>query len=382
MSARDFASILLASAGIKINGTRSWDMKVHNERVFQMVLAQGTLGLGEAYQLGYWDCDDLKGFFTRLMCSGAGKGLPRSLNVAWMALKAKLQNRQDMRRATDTVKVHYDLPPSFFQMMYADSRITGSCAYWKHAYDLNQAQEDKHDLVCRKLGLVPNSEQSSDSAPLIGDIGCGWSAWMSYAATHYEARCVGVSISKEQIEYGQKRYADLPIKPMLLDYRKFDTKVDHLVSMGMFEHVGHKNYREYFEIANRVLNPNGLFVLHTIWADKPEPHIDPWLDKYIFPNGVIPTIGQITTATHGLFTVLDVHNFGPYYTKTLEAWSEALWSNKDAVVSEFGMHLYRTQQYYLLQCAAGFDTGLLSVGQLVLAPVNTRAKRSVYEAVR
>jgi cyclopropane-fatty-acyl-phospholipid synthase len=374
MDPKTLAEGLLEKADIRIHGERPWDMQVKNERVFRRVMGHQSLGLGEAYQDGDWECDDLSGFFCRILSSNISKELPVSLDLATTALKARLQNRQSPALVKQAAEVHYDLPAAFFKRMYADSRITGSCGYWKDATTLEEAQVAKLDLVSDKAYLEPGQ--------LVWDIGCGWGAWMSRAAETRGVRCVGVTISKEQAAYGSERYAHLPIEFRVEDYRAFRGKVDRIVSMGMFEHVGHKNYREYFECARRAIHDDGLFVLHTIWADKPESHIDPWLDKYIFPNGVIPTIGQIATATHGLFKVLDVHNFGPYYDLTLMAWSKALEEHKAWVVAELGETMYRTQQYYLLQCAGGFRAGIISVGQLVLTPVAPHGSQGVYHAVR
>lgn len=374
MNPKTVAESLLMKADIRINGDRPWDMQVRNERVFRRIVGHQSLGLGEAYQEGDWECDDLSGFFYRILKTHLAKDLPVSPDLVMTALKARLQNRQSIGLAKQAADVHYDLPPSFFERMYADSRITGSCAYWKNASNLEEAQTAKLDLISDKAYLEPGH--------LVWDIGCGWGAWMSRAAETRGVRCVGVTISKEQAGYGAKRYANLPVELRVQDYREFRGTVDRIVSMGMFEHVGDKNYREYFECARRALRPDGLFVLHTIWADKPEPHIDPWLNKYIFPNGVIPTIGQITTATHGLFKVLDVHEFGQYYDRTLMAWSQALAENKEWVVANFGEMLYRTQQYYLLQCAGGFRTRRLSVGQLVLTPAGPDGYKQEYHAVR
>jgi cyclopropane-fatty-acyl-phospholipid synthase len=195
---------------------------------------------------------------------------------------------------------------------------------------------------------------------------------MGFAAERYDARCVGVTISREQVAYGRRRYADLPVEFQLKDYRDFVGKADHVVSMGMFEHVGPKNYRRYFEAARRTLAEDGLFLLHTIWANERHAAIEPWLDKYIFPNGVLPTVGQIASAVEGLFVIEDVENFGADYDRTLMAWRAKFQSNRTAVASKYGERFCRMWDYYLLCCAGGFRSRRISVGQFVLSPAGVR----------
>jgi cyclopropane-fatty-acyl-phospholipid synthase len=172
----------------------------------------------------------------------------------------------------------------------------------------------------------------------------------------------------------------MTVQPNLKDYRDYAGPIaKHVVSMGMFEHVGAKNYRTYFECARRALDRDGLFLLHTIWENQRHPTIDPWQDKYIFPNGDLPSIGEITTAVEGLFVVEDVHNFGVYYERTLMAWNEKFQSNRAAMAQKHGERFCRMWEYYLLQNAGAFRSRHISVGQFVLSP---RGVRGGYEAVR
>jgi len=267
--------------------------------------------------------------------------------------------------------VHYDLPIDIFEATF-DGRLTGSCGYWKSACTLDDAQDAKLDLVCRKIGLR--------SGETVLDIGCGWGAFMGYAAERYGADCMGVTISPEQVKYARQRYAGMRVEPLLKDYRDYDgPAAKHVVSMGMFEHVGTKNYRAYFECAHRSLDPDGIFLLHTIWENERYPTIDPWQDKYIFPNGDLPSVGEITTAVEGLFVIEDVHNFGPYYDTTLMAWNEKFQSNRVAIAQKHGERFCRMWEYYLLQNAGAFRSRHISVGQFVLSP---KGVRGGYEAIR
>jgi cyclopropane-fatty-acyl-phospholipid synthase len=341
--------------------------------MFDRVLAQGSLGLGEAYMDGMWDCRALDQFFHKALNARLDKQVKLSPNLALLIIRSKIQNLQDKSRVWQVGKVHYDLPYKVFESTF-DKRLTGSCGYWATASDLDSAQEAKLDLICRKIGL-----KRGDKHLRIWDIGCGWGAFMGFAAEKYGVSCVGVTISAEQQKYAMERYKHLPIESRLLDYREFNEKADHIVSMGMFEHVGHKNYRAYFETARRSIKDGGLFVLHTIWANTRASHIDPWLDKYIFPNGVLPTVGQIAEAVEGLFVIEDVHNFGADYDKTLMAWNAKFQEHRKALAAELGERFCRMWEYYLLCCAGGFRSRGISVGQFVLSP---RGVDGVYRAVR
>jgi cyclopropane-fatty-acyl-phospholipid synthase len=376
MNSQSVVQDLLSLAQVEINGKNPWDIKVHNEALYGRVMANGSLGLGEAYMDGWFTCERLDEFFARVVRARLSKRLPLSMNFALLVAKSKLQNRQNRQRAREVAKIHYDLPAEVFEATF-DRRLTGSCGYWKEAQNLDESQDGKLDLICRKVGLR--------SGERVLDIGCGWGAFMGFAAERYGARCTGVTISKEQVEYGRKRYAGLPVEPRLEDYRDCtDGPFDHIVSMGMFEHVGPKNYRAYFETARRLLREDGLFLLHTIWSNEPSA-LDPWIDKYIFPNGALPTVGQIGTAVHGLFVVEDVHNFGPDYDKTLMAWNEKFQSNRAAVSALMsrkghdGERFCRMWEYYLLCCAGGFRSREISVGQFVLSP---RGVKGGYQTVR
>lgn len=356
---------LLSRAQIEVNGPNPWDVKVHDEAVYARVLANGSLALGEAYMDGAFSCDRLDEFFNRVVRARLSERLPLSVNLALLIAKSKLQNRQSRQRARQVAEVHYDLPVEVFEATF-DARLTGSCGYWREATTLDEAQNHKLDLVCRKIGLQAGQR--------VFDIGCGWGAFMGYAAERYGADCTGVTVSAEQVAYGRRRYAGAAVTFKLQDYREVDDgPFDHLASMGMFEHVGPKNYRVYFEAARRLMREDGLFLLHTIWSNAPSP-LDPWIDRYIFPNGALPTVGQIGTAVHGLFVVEDVHNFGPDYDRTLTAWNAKFQSNRADVAALMsakgrdGERFCRMWEYYLLGCAGSFRSREISVGQFVLSP--------------
>ena len=353
---------LLAAAGIRRNGPDPWDMQVRDERVFTRILAHGSLGLGESFMDGDWDCADLGEFFHRILRSGVQKRAPRNLKLLAEQLRARWLNLQTPRRAFIPAQVHYDLGNDLFECTF-DKRLTGSCGYWREAKDLDSAQEAKHDLICRKLALT--------AGQLVFDIGCGWGAFMKFAAERYGVSCSGVTVSREQIKWGEERSQGLPVRFLLSDYRKLPADAqgpyDRLVSMGMFEHVGNKNYPHYFAVAHRLLKDDGLFLLHTIGSNDSTYAIDPWLNKYIFPNAVLPSISQIGDALERNWVVEDWHNFGADYDKTLVAWFQKFDANWSRISARYGERFYRLWKYYLLSCAGGFRARVIQLWQLVLS---------------
>lgn len=354
---------LLDKAAIRVNGSNPWDMQIRAAGVPERAFSQGNLGLGEAYMDGAWDAEELDEFFSRLLGTRLTDGI-RPLRLLGYALTAKLLNRQGKKRAKKVGEVHYDLGNDFYAAML-DSRMTYTCGYWATATDLEQAQRDKLDLICRKLKLQPGMR--------VLDIGCGWGSFMAYAAQHYGVECVGVTISKEQVAWAQEHYGDnLPLEFRLQDYRDVNEKFDAIASVGMFEHVGRKNYRTYMEVAHRCLQDDGLFLLHTIGKNMRKSAPDPWIDKYIFPNGDLPSVGQIGDAVDNLFVVEDVHNFGADYDKTLMAWFrnfEKAWPRFEHLLGE---RFYRMWRYYLLSCAGAFRARDIQLWQWVLSKEGVR----------
>ena len=349
---------LLEKADIKVGGTRAWDIRFLSDGVPERVLAAGNLGLGEAYMDGHWECDRLDEFFARVLRAHLDEQIDPA-RLVFHALRARLMNRQTARRAWQVGEQHYDIGNEFYEAML-DRRMTYTCGYWSGgAKTLDEAQEHKLDMICRKLGLQPGMR--------LLDIGCGWGSLMRFAAERYGVSCVGVTISKEQAEFGAERCKGLPVEFRLKDYRELDERFDRIASVGMFEHVGPKNYRAYMEVAHRCLADDGLFLLHTIGKNRRNTAPDPWIDKYIFPNGELPTIGQIADASGGLFVTEDLHNFGADYDRTLMAWHanfEAAWPR---FAQSMGERFGRMWRYYLMSCAGAFRARDIQLWQWVLS---------------
>lgn len=368
-TAQDIARILDGS-GIKINGQNPWDIQVHNNEFFSRVLAQGSMGLGESYMEGWWDCDQIDELIARITRQDIKAKIKPNTGMFLSYLSNTLVNPQSKRRSKIVGKKHYDLGNDLFQAML-DKRMNYSCAYWRDAYTLNDAQEAKLDLICKKIEL--------QSGQRVLDIGCGWGAFAKFAAERYGARVVGVTISKQQIKLGRELTRGFPIELRYQDYRDLDEKFDHIVSIGMFEHVGVKNYREFFKIVKKCLNPNGLFLLHSIGTNISGVGTDPWISKYIFPNSMLPSAAQITKASEGKLVMEDWHNFSADYDKTLMAWHknfEEAWPNLEY---KYDRRFYRMWRFYLLACAGIFRARKNQLWQIVYS---SNGKTGGYRSIR
>jgi cyclopropane-fatty-acyl-phospholipid synthase len=349
---------VLAEAGIRIDGQGDADLQVHDGRLYARLLAQGSLGLGESYMDGWWNARSLDGFLERLMRAAVDQRV-HGLAEAGDALLARLFNLQSRRRSREVGRRHYDLGNDLYAAMLG-RRLVYSCAYWRDAADLDAAQEAKLDLVCRKLGLRPGMR--------VLDIGCGWGEALKFAAERYGVDGVGVTISGEQAGYARRLCTGLPVEIRLQDYRDLDEPFDAVFSIGMFEHVGVRNYRTYFEVVRRCLPEQGLFLLHTIGRNVSARRTDPWIARYIFPNSMLPSAAQVARASEGLFVVEDWHNFGADYDRTLQAWRtnvEAAWERLDARYDERFQRMWR---YYLAASMASFRSRRTQLWQVVMSP--------------
>jgi cyclopropane-fatty-acyl-phospholipid synthase len=353
---------LLESADVRIGGTRPWDLQVYDSHFYARVLGQGSLGLGESYMEGWWDAESLDGFLFHVLQARLEQRV-HSAGELWDALRARLLNLQSRNRAREVGERHYDLGNDLYAAMLG-RRLVYSCGYWTQADGrvldgLDAAQEAKLDLICRKLRLKPGMR--------VLDIGCGWGEALKFAAERYGVSGVGITISKEQADYARELCAGLPIEIRLQDYREVHEPFDAVLSVGMFEHVGVKNYRGYFEVAQRCLPPGGLFLLHTIGTNRSVNHTDPWISRYIFPNSMLPSTAQIAQAVEGLFVIEDWHNFGTDYDRTLQAWRdnvERAWPSLDLRYDERFRRMWR---YYLGASMATFRTRKSQLWQVVLS---------------
>jgi len=368
-----FLERLAAEAGVAFNGDRPWDIQVHEPAVYGRILRQGSLGFGEAYMDGLWDSERLDETMTRLIRVAAGERLPglAAVRAALARVEELVLNRQSRRRAFQVGERHYDIGNEIYRAML-DPTMSYSCGYWRDARSLEEAQLAKLDLICRKLELAPGER--------LLDIGCGWGGLAEHAARRYGVEVEGITISREQLVLAEERCRGLPVRIRLMDYRDLKGRYDKIVSVGMFEHVGHKNYSTFFRTAARVLADQGLMLLHTIGSSESARGTDPWIQKYIFPNGSLPSVRQLGASIEPWLVLDDWHCFGRDYDRTLQAWwqrFDAAWP--DLKGGRYDQRFYRMWKYYLHIYMGYFRCRRGQLWQLVLSKPSRRA---VYRAPR
>jgi len=383
VSVKKTAEEFFAPADIRPNGDRPWDIEVHDERFYRRVLTQGTLGFGESYMDGWWDSLQLDECVARLNKSGVRERAAMSWGTKLRIGLEMLLNEGRRSNAFTIGKRHYDIGNDLFSRMLGE-RMVYSCGYWSGnppATTLDAAQEAKLELICRKLELKAGMR--------LLDIGCGWGGLAKFAAERYGVSVVGVTVSEQQAALATERCKGLPVEILLQDYRDFAAqyslsqveglrlcsannntkpKFDRIVSIGMFEHVGYKNYRAFMDVARRCLKEDGLFLLHTIGGNVSVRTMDPWTKKYIFPVGMIPSIKQIGRATEGLFVMEDWHNFSADYDKTLMQWFSNFHRHWPEIKEKYGDRFYRMWKFYLLASAGSFRSRNAQLWQIVLSP--------------
>ena len=352
------AEQLLHEADITIGGNRPWDIRIHNDDLYERALSGGSLAFGESYMDGWWDCECLDEFFFKIFTAGLNTRVLTVVDLVHL-LKNRVVNLQKKSRAYEIGKRHYDIGNELYEAML-DKRMIYSCGYWREAKDLDDAQEAKLNLVCRKLGLAPGMR--------VLDIGCGWGGMAKFAAEHYGVEAVGITISREQAGYAQNLCRGLPVDIRLQDYRDLDESFDRVISIGMFEHVGCKNYRSFMKVVRKALKPGGLFLLQTIGRNSPARSGDPWIERYIFPNSMLPCLSQTSRAFEGLFVLEDLHNLSSDYDKTLMQWFNRFQMSWETLKEHYDERFRRMWSYYLMASAGGFRARKNQLWQFVLSP--------------
>lgn len=357
-NARSIVKNLLEQAGIEINGPHPWDLTVHNEAFYQRLLTEGPLGVGEAYMDGWWEAASIDQLIEKVSRAKLENQLALPLSFKIKILFAKLFNLQTKRKAQHVAHTHYNLGNQLFQAML-DKRMVYSCGYWKNATTLDEAQEAKLSLICKKVDLKAGEH--------VLDIGCGWGGFARYAVENFGVKVTAVTISQQQYDFAKQYCAGLPIEIYLQDYRDIKGQYDKVVSIGMFEHVGHLNYYRFMQIVDQALKPEGLFLLHTIGGNKTSFYANEWITKYIFPYGMIPSMELLSKAIQHFFVMEDWHNFGADYDKTLMAWYENFKQHWEELKPNYNKRFYRMWAYYLLSCAGGFRARDMQLWQIVLS---------------
>lgn len=333
----------------------------HKEPDKKELLTSTSLALGEAYMRGELEVDKDLYEVLDLFLGEMGKfhrdktGLKKLFHTS---MSAKNQKKQ--------ISFHYDIGNEFYRL-WLDESMSYSCAYFKNDTDtLYQAQVQKVDHILEKLHL--------EKGMTLLDIGCGWGFLLKRAAEKYGVKGVGITLSKEQY---QKFSEDIKregltekLEVKIMDYRELEKsgfKFDRVVSVGMLEHVGRGNYDLFFKNVNSVLKPGGLFLLHYISALK-EYDGDPWIKKYIFPGGMIPSLREIIDLLpDNQFYTLDVESLRRHYSKTLLCWRENFMSHREEIKTIMGEEFTRMWELYLASCAATFHNGIIDLHQILVS---------------
>jgi cyclopropane-fatty-acyl-phospholipid synthase len=359
---KEWVQNVLLQADVRIDGGRRWDITVHNNQFYARVLRLGSLGLGESYMDGWWDCPALDQFFFRILSADIDRNAAWKWRSVLRHLVATICNRQTRSRSKCSAEQHYDLGNEFYKSML-NHRMVYTCARWAYASSLDEAQEAKLDFVCRKLALQPGMT--------LLDIGCGWGSLARFAAEKYGARVVGITLSRQQMQLAQEACEGWPVEIRLQDYRDVTGTFDRVASLGMFEHVGYKNYRGFFEVAHRSLRRGGFLFFSTIGTNRSVRATDPWIDKYIFPNSHLPSAAQISAAIEGLFVLEDWQNWAFDYDRTVMAWFENFQKHWPDLQARYGERFYRMWKYYLMLAAACFRSRKNQVWEILMSRQET-----------
>ncbi|MBS3127793.1 cyclopropane fatty acyl phospholipid synthase [Candidatus Woesearchaeota archaeon] len=356
-------------ADVISNGSRPWDIQIHNKKFFSRLLKEGTIALGESYVDGWWDCKQIDQFVYRLLRSGIINQLHLSFIDKVKQARSTFFNIHSMKKSKKDVAFHYNIRNDLFECML-DKYMNYSCGYWKNAKTLDQAQKNKMELICKKLKLKKGMN--------VLDIGCGWGGLARYMADKYNVNVTGITLSQSQYAHAQKYNKTKRTHFLLQDYREHKGTYDRIVSVGMFEHVGYKNHKKFMKMVNRCLMHDGLFLLHFIAKSVSEKRNDPWIDTYMFPGTIAVSAKQVTSASEGIFYIQDWHNFGPDYYKTIKAWYTNIEKNWPELSKNYDEKFHRTWAWYLLCCSATSLARTHHLWQIVFSKVSSER---IYERV-
>jgi cyclopropane-fatty-acyl-phospholipid synthase len=360
---------IFASAGVGVEGKEPGDILVKNPAFYGRLLREASIGLGESYMDEWWECAELDLFIEKLLRADIKRKIEGSWRLKLLTLQAYVTNMQSRARAKQVAEKHYDLGNDLYRVML-DERMVYTCGYWKDAKTLQEAQDAKLDLVCRKALLQPGMR--------VLDLGCGFGGFALYAAEKYGCEVTGVTISTEQQKLGAARAKEkgLPVDLRLQDYRNVYGSFDAVVSIGMLEHVGWRNHRPFMEVVHRCLKKEGTAVLHTIGSNEHQTHGIPFFEKHVFPNAASPSLAQLGKAMENLFVLEDIHNIGPDYNPTLLAWwkkFEAGYSTLDQ--QKYDRRFWRMWRFYLLAAAGAVAARESQLWHLVVSHVGRKQGR-------
>lgn len=358
-SPKQIVEEILALADVKINGDRPSDIRVYDERLYNRLLSDGSLGLGEAYMDGWWDADSLDECMCKLLSARLEEKVKPTWAMTWNHLKAKFFNMQAKGdRSKKVINEHYEIGDDLYELMLGDT-LAYTCAYWKNSTTLDEAQNKKFDLIAKKLDLKPGMR--------VLDLGCGWGGFAAHIAKNYGAQVVAVNLSEKQCAYAKKKCEGLSVEVRNQDYREAEGQFDRVISIGLMEHVGQKNYKDFMVLIHSCLKEDGLALVHTIGRNSSTLTTEPWIGKYIFPHGHLPSITQIGESIEELFVMEDWHNMGANYDATLMSWYKNFEKNWSKIKSTYPDPFFKMWKYYLLSCAGSFRARNIQLWQIVLS---------------
>lgn len=342
---------------------------------WRLVASPTALGFGEAYVAGHVDVEgDLFAAMRAL------HRLPdRSPRLGWLA--SRLRRRRPTTSPAEAIAHHYDLSNDFYAL-FLDRRMVYTCAYYRRPdADLDEAQTDKLDLVCRKLQLGPGER--------LLDLGCGWGALVMWAAERYGVEAYGVTLSAAQASWARDeiRRRGLADRARVehLDYRGVEgtDRFEKIASIGLIEHVGFAAYADYFAQVRRLLAPGGLFLNHGITnhRDAPRTSESEFLTRHVFPGTEIPSVSHVMRSMEDAgFEIDHVENLRPHYARTTRAWAERLQARADEARVLVGNRTHRTWLGYLAAASQAFEEGWITLHQVVARPRGERREATRPEA--
>ncbi len=344
-------------------GSPTFTIIIKKESVLGEIARNLSLGFGEAYMRGDVDVEGSVPELCAMFHGTDIKNASLSFGAKVANFILRQQHRGRLGRAQKNVEHHYDLGNDFYAMWLGKERLY-SCAYFKAPHDsIDTAQANKLEHICKKLFL--------QAGETLLDVGCGWGALVIHAAKKYGVKAYGITLSKGQFEYASQRVREEGLTDQitieLVDYRELIRRgvtFDKVVSVGMFEHVGLKQYPEYFAATDQLMKPGGIGVLHTI-GKMQSGAFDPWVEKYIFPGAHLPGLDEIaSTINRFAFRVTDIENWRPHYAFTLDHWLEGFEANIEKVRGMYGESFVRMWRLYLAGSSAGFRYGDLDLWQI------------------
>lgn len=339
-------------------------IKLHDQKFVRRMMLRPGLAVGEGYMDGSYTVEEgtLRGFLEIVVRSSAGRE-PKGPVGALLRMTAPLR-RNDRSRAARNVRHHYDIDHRLYER-FLDKDMQYSCAYWREGVtSLDEAQRDKREHIAAKLRLEPGMK--------VLDIGSGWGGMALHLARNYGVLVTGVTLSVDQYQTSIRRAQEAGLSDRvtfkLQDYRQEPGTFDRIVSVGMFEHVGPRNFSEYFRHVDRLLKPDGVALIHTIGRMGPPAPNNAWMNKYIFPGSYIPSLSQLAPVLekHKLW-LTDLEMLRLHYAKTLDAWDERFQARRAEIAAMFDERFCRMWEFYLQLCETAFRERTLVVFQMQIA---------------